>query len=253
MKGSRLLIPLLFAALLCGCDTDARDWKSASESDSETAYTTYLDAHPEGQHIAEAKARIHSLQAAAAWQAATASNTLQGYRSYVENFGDTSEAATARARIADLERSAAWDTARRDGSETALNAFVQHYPNSDEADQARAMVEQIETQRRLAKAEETARKAREAAEQSAREAEARKTSRVQLASFGSREAATKGAQRLEKALGDLLSAPLVVQAPEEYGSTHYFRVVTAPLEPEAARSTCERMREAKHDCFVVNR
>ena len=256
MKGSRTLVLLLFAALLCGCDTDARDWQSAVESDTQAAYTAYLDNHPEGQHVAEAGTRIRSLAAADAWRSATAADTLDGYRAYVERFGDTAEASTARERIANLERAVEWETIRRDALEAALAAFVERHPNTDEANEARAMLEEIEAERRRAEAEakaEAKRLAREEAERAAREAAARATGRIQLASFWSRESALEESQRLETLLGDLLSAPLVVQAPEEYGSTRYFRVVTAPLEPEAARSGCERIQKAGHECFGVSR
>lgn len=256
MKASRTLISLLFAALLWGCDTDGRDWRGAAESDTRAAYAAYLESHPEGQHVAEARVRIRSFEAADAWQSTSAADTLDAYRTYVERFGDTTEASTARERIANLERAAAWETARRDGSEAVLADFVQRYPDTDEANQARAMLEDIEAERRRAEAEakaEAERLAREEAERAAREAAARATSRIQLASFWTRESAIEESQRLQILLGDRLSTPLVVQAPEEHGSSRYFRVVTEPLEPGAARSECESIQQAGHECFVVGR
>ena len=239
--------PLTLIFLMCvalwGCDTDSGDWQSAVESDTQAAYATYLDAHPEGQHVADASARIASMAAADAWRAATDADTLDSYRVYVDRFGDTAEAITARERIVTLERAAEWLRVRAAGSQAALAAFADRHGGTDEAKEARAVLETIAAEQRRAKADE--------AERAAREAAARAGRRIQLASFWTLESASKESRRLMGLLGELLPTPLVVQAPAEYGSDRYYRVVTEPIDAETAQRACEHLRSGGRECFTV--
>ena len=239
--------PLTLIFLMCvalwGCDTDTGDWQSAVESDTQAAYAAYLDVHPEGQHVAEASARIVSMAAADAWRAATDADTLNSYRAYVDRFGDTAEAITARETIVTLERAEEWLRVAK-GSQAALAAFAERHGGTDEAQEARAMLKTIGAEERRAKAE---------AERAAREAAARASSRIQLAAFSTHESASKESRRLTGLLGELLPAPLVVQAPADYGSDRYYRVVTEPIDAETARRACGQLRSGGHDCFTVVR
>ena len=108
-------------------DNDA--WAASEQQNSVVGYQGYLQAEPDGHHVAEANLRIDELD----WQAAASQNTLAGYQVYKQMEAQGRHGADADAGIAALNAAAAKAAADKAAADKAT------------ADQAAAKAQQAMT------------------------------------------------------------------------------------------------------------
>jgi hypothetical protein len=82
-------------------DNDA--WAASEQQNSAVGYQGYLQAEPDGRHVAEANLRIDELD----WKTAASQNTLAGYQIYKQMEAQGRHVADANAGIAALNAAAA--------------------------------------------------------------------------------------------------------------------------------------------------
>lgn len=133
----RTTTPILFsvATALAGCDADQTAWERAVGADDDAAYTAYVDAHPEGAHVEDARTRIDALR----WRAATAADDKAAYAAYLEAGPDGAHIAEARDRIAALD----WSIASEARAATGFAAFAEAHPDDDRAATARRLADRL--------------------------------------------------------------------------------------------------------------
>jgi hypothetical protein len=106
-------------------DNDA--WAAAGQQNSTAGYQGYLQAEPEGQHVAEANLRIDELD----WKGAISQNTVAGYQTYKQIEAQGRHVADADAQIAALN--AAANAAAKAAADQAAAAAQQAAANAQKA------------------------------------------------------------------------------------------------------------------------
>jgi hypothetical protein len=154
-------------------------WAAAEESASREGWQRYLEAHPDGGRVAEARQAIAALEAAeasrraelearrraeqAAWAAAEKSASREGWRRYLEAHSDGERAAEARQAIAAIEAAeaaearrqaelearrrvevAAWAAAEKSASREGWLRYLEAHPDGARAAEARQAMAAIE-------------------------------------------------------------------------------------------------------------
>ena len=97
---------LAAAALLAGCgspSTDQADWQSARQANTVEAYKQYLEAHPDGEHVKQARTQLKEVRREEAWARASEKGTAGALRKFLEKYPEGPEADLARAKLAELE------------------------------------------------------------------------------------------------------------------------------------------------------
>ncbi len=78
-------------------------WRQAGTEDTAEAYREYLEAHPDGQHLDEAKARLKAKTAIdEAWRKTIAINTLTAYQDFLDAHPEGEHATQARSKVYEL-------------------------------------------------------------------------------------------------------------------------------------------------------
>jgi len=93
-------------ALLAGCgspQTDDSDWQSARQTNTVEAYKQYLEAHPDGEYVKQARAQLKEVRREEAWARASEKGTAGALRKFLDKYPDGAEADLARARLAELD------------------------------------------------------------------------------------------------------------------------------------------------------
>jgi hypothetical protein len=100
-----------------GLSKDNDAWAAAGQQNSAAGYQEYLQAEPDGRHVAEANLRIDELD----WKGAVNQNTVAGYQTYKQIETQGRHVADADAQIATLN-AAANATAKAAADQAAANA-----------------------------------------------------------------------------------------------------------------------------------
>jgi cell division septation protein DedD len=256
---------------LLACSDPQQDWEAARLTDTQQAYTDFLEAHPQGNYAQRARTRIEELEREQAWEDTQKTATAAAYAAFLEQYPAGAHSREARQQVDDMEREGAWNRLRaQEGAGLDdLRAFIVAYPQSVEADQARTMVATLEAR---AAAESntgtapaaaapnagTVPAAAEPATRTADSAEAQRDDqtaatqardvRVQLGAFRSRDTAEAERKRLQQAYGDALGDVVVESADTDPA---LFRVRSAPMARELARNACAALAEDDQACIVV--
>ena len=103
-----------------GLSKDNDAWAAAGQQNSAAGYKGYIQAEPEGSHVAEANLRIDELD----WKGAVSRNTVAGYQTYEQTEARGRHIADAEAQIAALNAAAkaAADQAAAAAQQAAANA-----------------------------------------------------------------------------------------------------------------------------------
>ena len=122
-------------------------WERAQQANTLEGYRRYVDDHPLGAHMAEARERIAALQEAQAWGQAQTADSISGYERYLAVYPTAANAAEARSRIADIEsedalasEQAAWVQAQRDDTIGAYERYLESHPDGANAQTAQARI-----------------------------------------------------------------------------------------------------------------
>lgn len=202
---------------VAGCNSAASDWSKAKAENTVAAYQSFLTAHPNDEHAAEAKSMMWSLEESDAWTGAEHANTVAAYQAYLDKFPQGSNAAAARDAITGLKRAEAWKTAQA-GNVPALQSFLQAYPTGPEAALAKARLDQLTAYH------------------------------VQLAEESTDARAQKRLARLKAQLGQEVPG-LKVSAPSSNKSS--FSVDSGGMSQDDATALCKTLEKHRHNCEVV--
>jgi hypothetical protein len=131
---------------LLACSDPQQDWEAARLTDTQQAYTDFLEAHPQGNYAQRARTRIEELEREQAWEDTQKTATAAAYAAFLEQYPAGAHSREARQQVDDMEREGAWNRLRaQEGAGLDdLRAFIVAYPQSVEADQARTMVATLE-------------------------------------------------------------------------------------------------------------
>jgi DNA polymerase III delta prime subunit len=214
LLAASLASTVFFAA---GCNSAASDWSKAKADNTVAAYQSFLAAHPNDEHAAEAKSTISSLEDGDAWTGAQHANTVMAYQAYLDKFPQGSNAAAARDAITGLKRAEAWKAAQS-GTVAALRSFVQEYPTGPEAALAKTQIDKLSAYH------------------------------VQLAKESTDARAQKRLARLKAQLDQQVPG-LKVSAPTSGKSS--FSIESDGMTQDDATALCKTLEKNRHNCEVV--
>ncbi len=233
----RTLFPLIIMAILglAGCSNQEKDWELAQRDDNAEAYLEFLAKYPNGEFADLARQRMVQLKELKAWERAQFRDRENNYQRFLSEYPDSKFAAAARQRLYELRRDAAWDVASDSGYVEVLKSFLAVYPDAPQADDARKLIAALLP----APAEQPP-------------PERPGNFRLQLGAFRTPAAAGREVRRLSARYQALLRGPIRILTPAETGGTR-FLLRSAPMSGDEARSTCEKLKQDRQQCFVVNR
>ncbi len=81
---------------------DEQAWTRARQVNTVQSYQSYLQEHPSGIHVAEAKDNIAANERTTAWLAASSTDTPESLESFLQRYPQGPEADKAKARLAQL-------------------------------------------------------------------------------------------------------------------------------------------------------
>ena len=103
-------------------------WEQCENSTDTADFEKYIEAYPDGDHIAEVKAMCAKLKAdGEAWNSALNSGDAASLRSYLSAFPSGVHAAEARQRLDD----AVWNEAQTSNSSEGYLAYMQEFPSGN--------------------------------------------------------------------------------------------------------------------------
>jgi hypothetical protein len=91
-------IAVVWIALVLGCSSERRDWRSAQAADTIESYGRFLSSHPEGELAADARLRIAQLAEDRDWKRAVETDTANGYERFLAQHPSGKWAQEARIR-----------------------------------------------------------------------------------------------------------------------------------------------------------
>lgn len=97
-KTARLLLGIgcvVLPILLTSCDNPEKDFASAEQANTETAYTDFIKRHPGSSLVPQAQKRLAPL----VWERVKATNALSAYELFFKQFKDTSAAQSASTEL----------------------------------------------------------------------------------------------------------------------------------------------------------
>ncbi|WP_051279468.1 SUMF1/EgtB/PvdO family nonheme iron enzyme [Chitinilyticum aquatile] len=139
------------AAARAAADEEA--WRQACTGNNPDAYQCYLKECTEGQHVAEAQAKLLTFEQQQAdekaWQLASTDGGEAAYRSYLAQHPQGLYRGAAIGRLALFEEreraeNSSWDTARGQNTASAYQRYLEHYPEGLHASEAAALLQQRE-------------------------------------------------------------------------------------------------------------
>jgi hypothetical protein len=95
----KAIMGCIAACALIACSGEGRDWRSAEAADTVEAYDQFLEKHPEGEHVTQARARLEQLAEDREWQRATTADTAAAYREFLAQHPNGKWAGEARIRV----------------------------------------------------------------------------------------------------------------------------------------------------------
>jgi hypothetical protein len=91
-------IAVVWIALVLGCSSERRDWRSAQAADTIESYGRFLASHPEGELAADARLRITQLAEERDWKRAVEADTAYSYERFLAAHPNGKWAQEARIR-----------------------------------------------------------------------------------------------------------------------------------------------------------
>jgi len=95
----KAIMGCIASCALVACGGEGRDWRSAEAADTVEAYDGFLEKHPEGEHVTQARARLEQLAEDREWQRATTKDTAAAYREFLAQHPNGKWAGEARIRV----------------------------------------------------------------------------------------------------------------------------------------------------------
>jgi hypothetical protein len=95
----KAIMGCIASCALIACSGEGRDWRSAEAADTVEAYDQFLEKHPEGEHVTQARARLGQLAEDREWQRATTADTAAAYREFLAQYPTGKWAGEARIRV----------------------------------------------------------------------------------------------------------------------------------------------------------
>jgi hypothetical protein len=232
---------LILATLILGaCSNPDKAWQQAERDDSPTAYLEFLAKYPDGETADAARARIEALKAIRAWERAEFKADENRYREFIEKFPGSEFVATAEERILTIQREADWQIVLDTRSDAVVVAFLERYPDAPQVEEARELLSTLQVVEVEVEVEEPP-------------PERDGNFRLQLAVFRTPAAADSEVRRLVALFPDALLGPIRIETPQDRGTGKLFRLLSVPMTGEEARATCNRLKERRQDCMIINR
>lgn len=233
-------ILLLLLLLVTACDTPDKSWELAEREDTNQAYLEFLAKYPKGELADRARARMAALREIRAWERAQFRDRIPNYERFLEAYPDSEFAEPAQTRIGELERDAEWRGVRAADSIEVLESFLERYPDAPQAEEARQLIVALTPPELEPEPEPEPPPERPG------------DFRVQVGAFRTPAAAEQELRRLVALFSETLMGPVRIQTPEEHGGRR-FLLKTVPMTYQEATGTCDALRAAGQDCFIVNR
>lgn len=212
------LTGICFGAILLSACGPAYEWSHTSSVNTVAAYQKFLSKYPTDPHALDAQRRIATLRDEKAWTAAQIASSVQGYQQYLTEEPNGAHVLDAGDNIVTRERDAAWQTVQASETAQSLRDFIKKYPSSTEADEAREKLQSIAGYR------------------------------AELGSAHTERLADRERDALAKRFGKRLRQ-LVILEPD--ANDHDYRITSAPMSEQDARTTCETLRSTGRSCAVV--
>lgn len=254
MNTLRLAVAAVALALVAACSNPETDFKAAQAENTEAAYRTVIDKHPDSEWARKAQAELDILKERRDWENAQTADVIEAYNNYLLAHPVGMHIGSARQRIYELETEAAWNAAQAAGTRVAVEDFLIRYADAPQAEQARSFLAS------LAPPPPPATPERKPAAPAPSVARASSTSpkaaavpkgdyRVQLGAFSSRSKAENEKSRMQKRYESTVGQ-LAVRQP---AGDSLYRVQSAGMSENAARSACQKLKGSGQDCMVVRR
>ena len=109
----------IFALALSACNGESAAYTEACSANTSEAYQAYIDAYPEGMHIADVRHRQDIVD----YKAAEEANTAAAFEEYLEKHPEGDSADEARAEAKAL----AWEEAEKANTVEAMVAYKEKY------------------------------------------------------------------------------------------------------------------------------
>lgn len=217
MRSRRIIGFLVSASLVTACNPAERDWHKTTTANTAEAYQTFIQDHPNSEHVDEARGRTFALHDDEAWAMAQATNTVAGFQEYLRKEPGGIHAGEARYQMTALQRADAWKVTKNDMSPATLQAFLDRYPQGLESNEARRKLSAL-------------------------------SYRVELADAPSKALAEHSRARLQARFGKVVHEVMVV--PPSAPDTHY-RVTSGPMSQADANSACAAVERMHHSCKLI--
>ncbi|MEM7105520.1 MAG: caspase family protein [Bacteroidota bacterium] len=107
---------------------EKESWAVAHSLGTLEAYQNYVDNHPNGKNVEEAKTKITSFKDELAWEEAKRKNTITGYINYDEAFPEGKYSTEALEAIKILEEEKLWVTAKKKPTLYNYRNYIKTYP-----------------------------------------------------------------------------------------------------------------------------
>lgn len=108
--------------------SDPQDWGAASGAGTPEAYENYLQQHPHGAHVEEAKGKIDDYY----WRNACFVNTADAMQQYLDKMPTGRYLEAARDRLEDL----AWEEAQRINTRASIELYLANFPEGKHREEA---------------------------------------------------------------------------------------------------------------------
>ncbi|MHC4340986.1 MAG: hypothetical protein ACYSX0_12340 [Planctomycetota bacterium] len=131
---------VVWAALAAACASEQDDWDKARAEDSVAAYRQFLEQHPDGERVADARAALEHRIDERDWAAAQRVHSIAAYEGYVARPIGGAHVESARKALILLRRAEAWAAARETGRIEAYEEFAKANPDTVEEKEARRLL-----------------------------------------------------------------------------------------------------------------
>jgi hypothetical protein len=130
---------IVSALMALGCvDEDKEDWQAAEEANTVAAFEEYLQEHPDGKYVTEAREGLDELH----WHEAEGTNTVEAFEEYLEEHPDGKYVTEAREGLEELH----WHEAEGTNTAEAFGEYLQDHPDGKYAVQAREHIDDLDWQ-----------------------------------------------------------------------------------------------------------
>ncbi len=115
--------------------SDPQDWGVANSAGTPEAFETYIQQHPHGAHVEEAKRKMDDFY----WRNACFVNTAAAMQQYLDKMPSGQYIDAARERLDDLS----WEEAKRVNTRASMDDYMVNNPNGKHFDEAKELWEAL--------------------------------------------------------------------------------------------------------------